>query len=124
MNNNKVVVLVLGVIGALFALSLLLRFVMLSQYGVSGGWIYFGLPFGGIGVLVLLLRLGLLHFGERSGGTIQHWQYSGVQTPPLAPPPPAASVSHRLQELDNMYANGAISDWEYAAKRHQLISGM
>jgi uncharacterized oligopeptide transporter (OPT) family protein len=127
MNNNKVVALVLGAIAAVFALSLLLRFVVLSQAGVNGGWIfYLGLPIGGIGALtLLLLRLGLLNFGERSGATIQHWQHNSVvQTPPLASPPPAASVSRRLQELETMRASGAISDTEYTAKRQQIITNM
>jgi hypothetical protein len=35
---------------------------------------YFGLPFGGIGLVVLLLRLGLLNFGERSSRPIQRLQ--------------------------------------------------
>ena len=68
MNNNKVVAIVLGAVAALFALSLLMRFVLLSEYGVPGGWMYFGLPIGGIGLVVVLLRLGLLNFGGRSGG--------------------------------------------------------
>jgi hypothetical protein len=54
-----------------FGLSLLVRFVVLSQAGVSGLWIfYLGLPFGGIiTVLLLLLRLGVLDFGERPSAT-------------------------------------------------------
>ena len=59
MNNNEVVAIVLGAVAAVFALSLLMRFVLLSEYGVPGGWMYFGLPIGGIGLVVLLLRLGL-----------------------------------------------------------------
>jgi Short C-terminal domain len=124
-NNNKVITLVVGAVVGLFALSLLLRFVLLSSYGVPGGWIYLGLPVGGIGVLLLLLRLGLLNFGERSGGTIHHWhQNTGVQAPPPASPPPAASVSQRLQELDTLHASGAISDTEYTAKRQRIIANV
>ena len=120
MDNNKVVAIVLGGFAALFGLSLLVRFVLLSQYGVSGGWMYFGLPIGGVGLVVLLLRLGLLTFGERSGTTPQPWHYnSGVQTPPRA-----ASAPQRLQELDSMRATGAISDVEYTAKRQQIIAGI
>jgi hypothetical protein len=91
MNNNKVVALVVGGLVALFALSLVLRFVLLSQAGVPGLF-YLGLPIGGIGVVILLLlRLGVLNFGQRPGGTIQHWQqHSGVQAPPLGSPPPLA----------------------------------
>jgi hypothetical protein len=124
--NNKVIAVVLGVIVTLFALSLLLRFVLLSQYGVPGGWIYLGLPIGGISVLLLVLRLGLLNFGERSGGgMVQHWHWqphSGVQAPPMAAPAPTAPVYQRLQELDTLRASGAISDNDYNAQRQQIIS--
>jgi hypothetical protein len=138
MNNNKVIALVLGAIAALW---LLLRFVLLSQTGVPG-FFYFGLPIGGIGVVILLLRLGLLNSGDKPGGTIQHWQHSGVQAPPLAVPLPvasqppfvsrpplasqlpASSVSQRLQELETLRASGAISDTEYTAKRLRIISDM
>jgi hypothetical protein len=41
-NNNEVITLVLGAIGALFALSLLLRFVVLSQAGIPVEWIFLG----------------------------------------------------------------------------------
>jgi hypothetical protein len=120
MNNNKVVAIVLGGFAALLGLSLLVRFVLLSQYGVSGGWMYFGLPIGGIGLIVLLLRLGLLNFSERSSTTLQPWHYnSGVPTPP-----PVASAPQRLQELDSMRAAGAISVAEYTAKRQQIIAGI
>jgi len=125
MNNNEVVAIVLGAVAAVFALSLLMRFVLLSEYGVPGGWMYFGLPIGGIGLVVLLLRLGLLNFGGRSGGTIQPWHYnSGMPTPPPVSRPPAASVPHRLQQLETMRESGAISDAEYTAKRQQIISSI
>jgi hypothetical protein len=75
-------------------------------------------------VVVLLLRLGLLHFGERSGGTIQSWQYNaGPQTPP-ASPPRAASLPQRLQDLETMRAGGVISDAEYTARRQQIIASI
>ena len=110
MNNNKVVAIVLGAVAALFALSLLMRFVLLSEYGVPGGWMYFGLPIGGIGLVVLLLRLGLLNFGGRSGGTIQPWHYnSGMPTPPSvssaarrvgsSPPPAARDHARKRRDL-------------------------
>ena len=122
MNNNKVVVTVLAVVVGLFALSMVMRFVMLSEYGISGSWMYFGLPFGGIGLVVLLLRLGVFNFGERSVRPIQPWHHNiGAQT---APPVLAAPVSQRLQELDGMHASGAISDSEYSAKRQQIISSI
>jgi hypothetical protein len=145
MNNNKVVALVVGGLVALFALSLVLRFVLLSQAGVPGLF-YLGLQIGGIGVVILLLlRLGVLNFGQRPGGTIQHWpQHSGVQAPPLGSPPPLAyqpplgsppppppayqppapSVTQRLQELETLRASGAISETEYTAKRQQIISDL
>ena len=84
MNNNEVVAIVLEAVAAVFALSLLMRFVLLSEYGVPGGWMYFGLPIGGIGLVVVLPRLGLLNFAGRSAGTIQPWHYnSGMPTPPI-----------------------------------------
>jgi len=102
-----------------------MRFVMLSEYGVSGSWMYFGLPMGGVGLGVLLLRLGLFHFGERSARPMQPWQHNiGYQAPPIAPPVHGASVSSRLQQLDGMHASGAISDSEYSAKRQQIIAGI
>jgi hypothetical protein len=122
-NNNKAIAIVGGAIVAVFAVSLLLRFIVLSEYGVPGAWIYFGLPIGGIGVPVLLLRLGLLNFGE--GGAILPWQHhSSVQAAPVASAPPAPSASQRLQELETLRASGGISDSEYTATRQQIISGM
>src|ERR1700755_1435812 len=106
MNNNKIIAITVGAVVALFALSFVVRFVMLSEYGMSGSWMYFGLPFGGIGIVVLLLRLGLLHFGGGSARTAQTWHYnSAVPTPPPAPAP-VAPVSQRLQQLDGMRSAG------------------
>jgi hypothetical protein len=125
MNNNSKVVL--GAIAALFAISLIFRFVVLSQAGVSGTWIfYLGLPIGGIvAVLVLLLRLGLLNFGERPSATVQHWQYNTTaQVPQPSSSPPAAPASQRLEELEALLTSGAISDTEYAAKRARIISAI
>jgi hypothetical protein len=124
MNNNKGVAIALGAVAALFAVSLIVRFVMLSSYGVSGSWMYFGLPLGGIGLVVLLLRLGLLNFGERASRPIQQWHYnSGMQIPPAAPLA-VAPVSQRLQELDGMRSRGTITEAEYNAKREQIISAI
>jgi hypothetical protein len=125
--NNKAIAIVLGAVAALFAVSLLVRFIVLSQYGFAGPWIWFALPAGGIGLVVLLLRLGLLNFGQNSGGTVQAWQHNiGAQAPPVAPPyappPPAAPASQRLQQLDSMRSNGAISESEYNSQREQIIS--
>ena len=123
MNNNKVIAIVVGAVAALLALSFVVRFVLLSQYGFSGGWIFFALPFGGIGVLVLLLRLGVINAIGRSGGTGLPWQYNiGVQAASPAAPPPAPGVSQRLQELESMRASSAISESEYSAKRQQILS--
>ncbi|MDT5141359.1 MAG: hypothetical protein QOI79_691 [Mycobacterium sp.] len=127
MNNNKPVVLVVGAIAALFAASLVLRIVVLSQSGLPGGWIlYLGLPIGGIGALaLLLLRLGVLNVGERSNATIQHWQHqSAAQGPSLPAPPSAASTSQRLQELETLRLSGTISDAEYATERARIIAGV
>jgi hypothetical protein len=127
MNNNKGIAIALGAVAAVFGLSLLARFVMLSQYGFAGSWMYLGLPIGGISVVLLLLRVGLLNFGQRSGGTIQplhYTNYNSAYPPPPAYPQATASVPQRLQELESVRASGAISDAEYAAKRQQIISGM
>jgi Short C-terminal domain len=124
-NNNKVIAIVVGAVAALLALSFVVRFVLLSQYGFSGGWIFFALPFGGIGVLVLLLRLGVINAIGRSSGTSLPLHYNvGVQAPPPASPPPAPGVSQRLQELESMRASGAISESEYATKRQQILSAL
>jgi hypothetical protein len=123
-NNNKVIALVLGAIFALFALSLLLRFVVLSQAGVPVGWVFLGLPFAGIGLLLMLLRLGLLGAWASQFGWWGPQHNSGVQASPLAYSPPAASVSQRLQQLDTLRASGAMSDTEYTAMRQRIISNM
>jgi hypothetical protein len=123
MNNRTKVIL--GAIVALFAISLVFRFVVLSQVGVAGGWIfYLGLPIGGIvALLVLLLRLGLLNFGESPSATVQHWQHNTAgQAPAPASPPPAAS--QRLDELETLRTNGIISDTVYAAERARIISAI
>ncbi|MBV8860523.1 MAG: hypothetical protein JO082_11830 [Mycobacterium sp.] len=127
MNNNRVIAIVIGAVVALFAFSLVMRFVLLSEYGLPLGWVFFGLPVGGIGVLLLLLRLGLLNnlLREKWGGTLASWPHnSGVQVPPPTFPLPAASASQRLHELETMRASSAISEMEYAAKRQQIISDM
>jgi hypothetical protein len=114
MNNNTK--LALGAIAGLLALSLVVRFVVLSQAGVAGGWIfYLGLPIGGsVALILLLLRLGLLNFGESSSLT----------RPPTYSAPPPAPASQRLQELEALRTSGAISDPEYVAKRARIISGI
>ena len=123
MNNRTKVIL--GAIVALFAISLVFRFVVLSQVGVAGGWIfYLGLPIGGIiALLVLLLRLGLLNFGESPSATVQHWQHNTVGQAP-APASPSPAASQRLDELETLRTNRIISDTEYAAERARIISGI
>lgn len=123
--NNKFIAIALGSVAALFALSLVVRFVLLSEYGLSGGWMFVGLPFGGIGIAVLLLRLGVFNSGQRSGSAMVPWQHHiGMQAPPFAPPAPAAAASQRLQELEYLLTSGAISHAEYTAKRQQIMSAM
>ena len=119
MNNRTKAIL--GAIVALFAVSLVFRVFVLSQVGVAGGWIfYLGLPIGGIIALLVLLRLGLLNFGESPSTTVQHWQHNiAGQAPAPASPPPAAS--QRLDELETLRTNGIISDTQYAAERARII---
>ena len=120
-NNNKVVAIVLGAVAAMVALSFVARFVLLSQYGMPGSWIYLGLPFGGIGLVVLLLRLGLLNFGQTSRGISSPWPYNGGAQ---MPPSQATPVSQRLQELENLRMSGLISDDEYHTRRQHALSGI
>jgi hypothetical protein len=125
MNNNKPAVLVLAAIGALLAISLVLRFVVMSEFGV-GSIFYFGLPIGGIVALALLLmRLGLLNFGDRPSPTIQGWQHhDAAQASSPAYSPAAAPTSERLEELETLHARGTISEAEYTAERQRIISGV
>jgi hypothetical protein len=121
-NNNKVIVLVVGAVVALFAVWMVVRMFVLSQYGFGASPIfYMGLPIGGITVIVLLLlRLGLLNFGENPSATVQHLQHNTAgQAPAPASPPPAES--QRLDELETLRTNGIISDTEYAAERARII---
>jgi hypothetical protein len=123
-NNNRAIVFVIGAIATLFVFSLLLRFVFLSTYGFGYGWMYFGLPIGGIGLVVLLLRLGALNFGQKSGPTTGWPQFGGWQAPPPPAPIASPSASQRLSELDSLRANGAISEAEYNTRREAIISNV
>jgi hypothetical protein len=118
--NNKVIAIAIGSLAALFALSLIVRFVLFSEYGPSGGWMFVGLPFGGIGIIVLLLRLGVFNSDQRFGTTMAPWQHHVGM--PFAPPAPSASA--RLQELEYLLTSGAISHAEYTSKRQQIMSTM
>jgi hypothetical protein len=125
MKNNKPVVILAGAIAALFVISLVIRFVALSELGMPGGWmLYFGLPVGGIGLLILLLRLGLLNFGQGRTATIRPLQHGGVVHAPWTPAPTVAPTTKRLQEIENLRASGAISDDEYTAERTRIIASL
>jgi hypothetical protein len=118
-NRTKVIV---GAIVALFAISLVLRFVVLSRVGVAGGWAYYlSLPIGGIvALLLLLLRLGPPHFGENPSATVQHWQHNTAGQEPVSVSPPTAEA-HRLDELNTLHTHGILSDQQYAAERAKII---
>ena len=119
-SHNKPFVILAGAIAALFAISFVMRFVALSQLGVSSGWmLMFALPAGGIGLLVVLLRLGLLNsvsqgFGASAPAQPQRW----------TPEPTVAPTTKRLQEIENLRASGAISDDEYTAERARIIASL
>ena len=125
MKNNKPVLILAGMIAAFFVISLVIRFVALSELGLPGGWtLYFGLPVGGIGLLIVLLRLGLLNFGHGSTATIRPVAHHGVAHAPWTPAPTMAPTTHRLQEIENLRASGAISDDEYTAERARIIASL
>jgi hypothetical protein len=125
MKNNKLALILAGAIAALFVISLVIRFIALSELGLPGGWtLYFGLPVGGIGLLILLLRLGLLNFGHDSSATMRPFQQDAVIHPPWTPRPTAAPTTQRLQEIENLRASGAISNDEYTAERARIIASL
>ena len=125
MKNNKPAVILAGAIAALFVITFVIRFVALSELGLPGGWtLYFGLPVGGIGLLIILLRLGLFNFGQGSTATIQPLQHHGIAHTPWTPAPTAAPTTQRLQEIENLRASGAISDDEYTAERARIIASL
>ena len=125
MKNNKPVLILAGAIAAIFVISLVIRFVALSELGLPGGWtLYFGLPVGGIGLLILLLRLGLLNFGQEPSATMRAFQHDAVVHAPAARPPTVAPTTKRLQEIENLRASGAISDDQYTAERARIIASL
>jgi hypothetical protein len=78
-----------------------------------------------VALLLLLMRLGLLNFGERSSATVQHWQpNTAVQGSQSASPTSEAPKWQRLRELEALRSSGAISDTEYVEKRERLISSI
>lgn len=108
-NNNKPFILVAAAIAALFAISFVVRFVALSEMGLPGGWMLFlCLPAGGIGLVVVLLRLGMLNSFSQN--------FSAFTSAP--------TKSQRLQEIENLRASGALSDDEYTAERGRIISSI
>jgi hypothetical protein len=119
-STNKPFVILAAAIAALFAISFVVRFAALSELGVSTGWmLLFCLPAGGIGLLVVLLRLGLLHSGSQS------FSATTPTTPARwTPAPTVAPTAKRLQEIENLHASGAISDDEYAAERARIIASL
>ena len=66
---------------------------------------------GGVGLLVVLLRIGLLNNVSHSFGA-------------TTPARPAPTKSQRLQEIDNLHATGAMSEGEYTAERARIISSI
>ena len=110
--NNKPFVLLATAIAALFAISFVLRFIALSEMGLPGGWVLFlFLPAGGIGLLVVLLRLGVLTSFSQNVSAFN-------------PAPPAPTKSQRLQEIENLRVSGALSEDEYTAERARIISSI
>jgi hypothetical protein len=125
MKNNKPVLILAGAIAAIFVISLVIRFVALSELGLPGAWtLYFGLPVGGIGLLILLLRLGLLNFGQEPSATMRAFQHDAVTNAPAKPAPTVAPTTQRLQDIENLRASGAISDDEYTAERARIIASL
>lgn len=126
-NRNKVVPIVIGAAVAIFTLSMVLRFALFTEYGISSSYLLFGLPGAGIGLMVLLLRLGVFAGNQRSSGIAGSWQQNawpqnfGPQ-PPQYPGAPSPAASQHLQELDRLWQSGAISPTDYAARRQQIIS--
>jgi len=125
MKNNKPVFILAGAIAALFVISLVIRFVALSELGLPGGWaLYFGLPVGGIGLLILLLRLGLLNFGQEPSATMRAFQHDAVTHAPATRPPTVAPTTQRLQEIETLRASGVLSDDQYTAERARIIASL
>jgi hypothetical protein len=119
-SNNKPFVILAAAIAALFAISFVVRFVVLSDLGVSTGWmLMFCLPAGGIGLLIVLLRIGLLNSGSQSFGAT-----TPARPARWTPEPTVAPTTKRLQDIENLRASGAISDDEYTAERARIIASL
>lgn len=125
MKNNKPALILAGAIAALFVITFVIRFVALSELGLPGGWtLYFGLPVGGIGLLILLLRLGLLNFGQEPSATMRAFQHDAVMHAPVTPAPTVAPTTQRLQEIETLRASGLLSDDQYTAERARIIASL
>lgn len=104
--KSKVIVLAAGVVVSLF---LVARYFALSRAGVPLGWmLYLGLP---VTVAGVLFALRLLELGDG-------WDALRHRESPDHPP----AQSERLLQLKMLYAQGAISDREYRARRLEIIS--
>ncbi len=114
--KSKVVVLLAG---GMVALLLLSRYFALSRAGVPLGWmVYLGLPITAAGVL---FALRLINLGAGWSTKIDTPERnSEIRSHPLALPP----LSERLKQLEDLHAEGAISDTEYSARRLHIISNM
>ena len=125
MKNNKPALILAGAIAALFVITFVIRFVALSELGMPGGWtLYFGLPVGGIGLLILLLRLGLLNFGHEPSATMRAFQHDAAMHARWTPAPTVAPTTQRLQEIENLRASGVLSDDQYIAERARIIASL
>ena len=117
--KTKAVVLLSG---GLVALLLVSRYFALSRAGIPLGWmLYLGLPITAAGVL---FALRLISLSSGWSATVDPKREGGLPARPLALPPPDASVSQRLKDLESLHASGALSDTEYSAQRLQIISNM
>ncbi|OBB86379.1 hypothetical protein A5760_05185 [Mycobacterium colombiense] len=104
--KSKVIVLAAGVVVSLF---LVARYFALSRAGVPLGWmLYLGLP---VTVAGVLFALRLLELGD-GWDALRH-----RESPDHRP-----AQSERLLQLEMLYAQGAISDREYRARRLEIIS--
>jgi hypothetical protein len=125
MKNNKPALILAGAIAALFVITFVIRFVALSELGLPGGWaLYVGLPVGGVGLLTLLLRLGVLNVGHEPSATMRAFPHDAVVHAPATRRPTVAPTTQRLQEIENLRASGAISDDEYTAERARIIASL
>lgn len=114
-NNNKPFIVAAVVVAGLFAFSFVTRLVAFSQFGLPASWmLLFCLPAGGIGLLVVLLRLGMLN--RLSQNYSAFGTVGAVQSAP--------TTSQRLQEIENLRASGAMSDDEYTNERARIIASL